>query len=239
MDQGNPASKLRLFIAEDQSIFREALRTLLSAEPSLEVVGEARDGFETIRGVSRTKPDMVLLDLSMPRMNGMDALNEIRRVSKDIRIIVLTAYEDGDHVLDAFRCGAMAYVVKDVAFRELLFAIGEARKGKRYISPVVSREVVQGFLEEREFRSPFEDLTENERRFLDLYTEDPREEDIAQILSIKIKTVKRIRRRVMQKLHVHNVSELMARGREGKQGLAGFEKPPRSHRDPGEAIDSK
>ena len=150
--------KIRIFLAEDQTIFREVLRHLLSTDARLEVVGEAEDGFKAVRGAAKLKPDMILMDLSMPRLNGIEALKEIKRSSKTIQILVLTSHEDEEHVLRAFEAGVSAYVVKDVAFHELLFAIGEVAKGKIYIGPAVCGAIVRDYLKNRPLSSPVKGL---------------------------------------------------------------------------------
>ncbi len=208
MEKATP-KKIRLYIVEDEAIFREALRALLIRDSRIEVIGEASNGLEAIRAMTKVAPDMVLLDLSMPRMNGIEALREIRKISKDIRILVLTAHEDEANVSSAFQLGAKAYIVKDAAFYELLFAIREVAKGKIFISPTVCGAIVQEYLKKRPSGSPVHELTPRERSFMAFFSREYREEDIAEMLSIKADTVKRMRRRLMRKLRVSTSADLV------------------------------
>ncbi len=210
MKTENPNPKIRILIAENYHIFREALRALLSSEPNLEVVGEASDGLEAIRAVAKLKPDMVILDLSMPRANGMDAMAQIRNISKTIQIIVLTAYQNDEYVFNAFRLGAKAYILKDVAYEELLFAIQEVQKGNYYISPVVCRGLIQEYLKEGSCSPKAKELTEREQEFLRMFADEFKEDEIARILSVKPKTAQMHRRNIMRKLQITTRSELIS-----------------------------
>ncbi len=209
MRNGKLNPKNRIFLVEDHSLFRQALRKLIASEPNLEVVGEASDGLEAIRTVAKIQPDVVILDLSMPRCNGMDALKEIRKISSEIRIMILTAYENEEYVFNAFRLGAKAYMVKDIAFAELLLAIHEVQNGNYYISPGVCRPLIHEYLKNRDCFPPFERLTRREQNFLRLWGENFNDEEIARILSVRVNTVEKRRRKVMKTLRITSHAELI------------------------------
>src|SRR5512136_1912964 len=131
-------SKYRIVIAEDHTILREGLRSLLSSSPDFEVVGEAEDGREAIRCVEKYKPDLILTDLSMPRMNGMEAIREIKSQSPKTKILVLTVHRAEEYILNTLKAGANGYLLKDSTHAELVMAVQKVLSGKLYISPEIS-----------------------------------------------------------------------------------------------------
>lgn len=207
------AVKHRIVLAEDHTILREGLRMLLSSHTDLEVVGEAADGRDAIRCVEDTAPDLVLLDLSMPRMDGMDAIREIRKRSPATKILALTVHKAEEYVLSALQAGADGYALKDATHGELVTAIRSVLSGKRYLSPGVSEKVIEGYLAGRraqEARSPWDSITPREREVLKLIAEGHKNKEIADILCISVKTVEKHRANIMEKLDLHNVSDLTA-----------------------------
>jgi DNA-binding NarL/FixJ family response regulator len=205
--------KNRIVIAEDHTILREGLRALLSSHPDLEVVGEAADGREAIRCVDEAAPDLVLLDLSMPRMDGMDAIREISKRSPETKILALTVHKDEEYVLAALQAGADGYALKDATQAELLTAIRSVLAGKRYLSPGVSEKVIEGYLagkKTRTTKTPWDGVTAREREVLKLIAEGHKNKEIAEILCISVKTVEKHRSNIMEKLDLHNVSDLTA-----------------------------
>jgi DNA-binding NarL/FixJ family response regulator len=139
--------KTKIVIAEDHTILREGLRSLLSAQNDFEVVGEARDGLEAIRCVGNLKPDLVLIDLSMPRMNGSAAIREIKRQSPHTKVLALTVHKTEEYILEAFQAGADGYCLKDATHGELIMAIESIQAGKPYVSPGISDKLLRGYLE--------------------------------------------------------------------------------------------
>ena len=205
--------KKRLVIAEDHTILREGLRMLLSAHPELEITGEAENGLEAIRRVEDLTPDLLLLDLSMPRMNGLEAIREIKKRSPDTKILALTVHKAEEYVLASLKAGADGYVLKDATHEELLTAIKSVLAGKRYLSPGVSETVIQGYLDGRKTLKPkssWDTLTQREREVLKLIAEGYKNRQIGDFLCISVKTVEKHRANIMEKLNLHNVSDLTA-----------------------------
>ncbi|MHB8767141.1 MAG: response regulator [Deferrisomatales bacterium] len=201
----------RLVLAEDHAILRDGLRAILALEPELEVVGEAADGREAIWCADRLRPDLTILDLTMPRMNGMEAIGEIKRVSPHTRVLVLTVHKSEEYVLAALRAGADGYVLKDATADEVLHAVRTVLDGHRCLSPEISDQGVRGFLDSKGtdgLRTPFSDLTVREREVLKLVAEGHRTRDIGEFLCISPKTVEKHRTSLMRKLDLHTVSEL-------------------------------
>jgi len=202
-----------IVLAEDHTILREGLKALLSSQPDLKVVAEAGDGLDAIRCVQTHAPDMILLDLSMPRMTGLDAIKEIKRTSTDTKIIVLTVHSAEEYILATLQAGADGYVLKDAHSTELLTAIRHVLDGRRYLSPSISGTVIDGLLQGKKasaIRSAWETLTQREREILKLVAEGHKNKDIADLLFISVKTVEKHRANLMEKLDLHNVAALTA-----------------------------
>jgi DNA-binding NarL/FixJ family response regulator len=207
------SQKVRIVIAEDHTILREGLRSLLSSHPSFEIVGEAEDGREAIRCVEKLKPDLILTDLSMPRMNGMEAIKEIKRGSPATKVLVLTVHKAEEYILATFRAGADGYILKDSTHSELVMAVKKVLDGKRYISPEISEKVIEGYLEGKKTlksRTSWETLTQREREILKLIAEGYKNKEIADDLCISVKTVEKHRANLMEKLDLHNIQALTA-----------------------------
>jgi DNA-binding NarL/FixJ family response regulator len=205
--------KIRIVIAEDHTILREGLRVLLSSSSNYEVIGEAEDGREAIRCVEKNKPDLILTDLSMPRMNGMEAIREIKKRSPGTKVVVLTVHKAEEYILAALGAGAEGYVLKDSTHSELMEAVKNVLGGKHYISPGISEKVIGGYLEGKKrlkTHTPWETLTQREREILKLIAEGYRNKEIANTLYISVKTVEKHRANLMEKLDLHSASALTA-----------------------------
>jgi len=203
--------KSRIVIAEDHTILREGLRSLLSSDPNFEIIGEAEDGREAIRCVEKFKPDLILMDLSMPRMNGMEAISEIKKRFKETKILVLTVHKTEEYILATLKAGADGYILKDSTHAELKMAVKNVLSGKQYISPGISEKVIEGYLEGRKtlkVRTAWETLTQREREILKLIAEGYKNKEIADDLCISVKTVEKHRANLMEKLDLHNVQAL-------------------------------
>jgi DNA-binding NarL/FixJ family response regulator len=201
----------RIVIAEDHTILREGLKSLLSSHPDLKVVGEAADGLAAIHCAQIHAPELVIMDLSMPRMTGLDAIKEIKRVTPQTKIIVLTIHGDEEYVLSSLEAGADGYVLKEAHSTELLTAIRHVLHGHRYLSPSISGTIIDRLLQGKKasaIRSAWETLTQRERETLKLVTEGYKNKEIADTLCISIKTVEKHRANLMEKLGLHTVVAL-------------------------------
>ncbi len=209
------AQKRKIVIAEDHKILREGLKSLLGTIEDLEIVGEAADGIEAIRCVENYHPELLLLDLSMPKMNGISVIRDIKSRFPETRILVLTIHESEDYILEAFQSGLDGYCLKDANYSQLLIAIRSVLDGKRYLSPSISEKVLAGFLDDRKTlksRSSWDEITQREREVLKLVGEGYKNKEIAIYLCISVKTVEKHRGNIMRKLNLHTSSALTAIG---------------------------
>lgn len=200
-------------IAEDQTIVRKGLRSLLDADEMIEVVGEAEDGLEAIRIVGKAKPDLVLIDLAMPRMNGIAAMNEIVRLYPKTRILALTVHDSEEYILAVFKAGADGYCLKSDSHTDLFAAMKSIFNGKKYLSPSISDKVVKGYLDGRKIiaeETEWSPLTPRERDVLQLIAEGYKSKEIGDLLCISPKTVDKHRSNMMRKLDLHSAPELTA-----------------------------
>jgi DNA-binding NarL/FixJ family response regulator len=206
-------SKKQIFIVEDHRLFREGLKAMLSLDPGYEIIGEAEDGLEAVRLIRKSKPDLVLLDLSMPRMNGFSVLREIKAAMPEVKILVLSIHESDQYVLQAFEARADGYAIKDSSREELRMAIRSVLEGKKYISPGVAGNVLEGYLDGRKTlktKSALDTLTEREKEILKLLGEGYQNKEIAELVHISVKTVEKHRANIMAKLDLHNAAALTA-----------------------------
>lgn len=200
-----------VFIVEDHQLFREGLKAMLRRRDDIEIAGEAGDGLSAVRQIRKTKPDLVLLDLSMPKMGGISVMKEIKRELPDTRILALTIHESDQFVLEAFEAGTDGYCIKDASRQELMMAIDAVLKGKTYISPDISSQVMEGYLtgrKELKKTSSWDSVTQREREVLKLLAEGYTNKEIADFLHISAKTVEKHRSNLMGKLDLHNVAKL-------------------------------
>jgi DNA-binding NarL/FixJ family response regulator len=205
--------RYRICIAEDHAILRDGLRAILATVPEFEVVCEVGDGREAVQAAANHAPDLMLLDLTMPRVNGMEALREIKRSSPTVKVVVLTVHRTEEYVFEALRCGADGYILKDATSDELLLGLKSVLRGYRYLSPQVSPKVIDGYLGNRDpkgLESPFESLTQREREVLKLIAEGNRNREIADFLCLAEKTVEKHRASLMRKLDLGNPQALTA-----------------------------
>lgn len=203
----------KVVIIEDHKILREGLKSMLSGNMLMEVAGEAGEGPEAIRCVQNVNPDLVLLDLSIPEMDGISVMKEIKSRNPHVKILVLTMHESEEHILEGFKAGADGYCLKDVGGSELLAAMRVVLEGKRYLSPGISAKVLEGYIDDRRVLktvSSFERLTTREIEILRLIGEGNKNQEIAERLDISVKTVEKHRSNLMEKLDLHNSSALTA-----------------------------
>ncbi|MFZ0332572.1 MAG: response regulator transcription factor [Candidatus Acidiferrales bacterium] len=197
---------IQILLADDHQIVRQSLKVLLEKE-GLKIVGEASNGQEAIKIAESLHPDVAVLDVSMAVLNGIDAAKEIQKVSPHTKIIFLTVHDEDPYLLDALRVGAKGYVVKTHAAENLVQAIREASRGGVYLSPEVSRAVVQAYQNKTELSS--EPLSPRERQVLQLIAEGKTTKEAAGVLNISVKTAETHRTRIMEKLDIHETAGLV------------------------------
>jgi len=197
---------LRILIADDHAIFRQGVKALLEREGFI-VMGEVADGHAVIQLVAQQNPDVVVLDLAMPVLNGLDAAREITRVSPRTRIILLTMHTEEPYVLEALQAGTVGYVLKTQAAVDIVQAIREVARGAIYLSPGVSEGVVEAYLTKRDL--PPDPLTPREHQVLQLIVEGKTTKALAAFLGISVKTAESHRMRIMSKLDVHETAGLV------------------------------
>lgn len=203
--------KIRVLLAEDHTIVRKGLRALLDDETDIEVVGEAEDGRETVRQVERVCPDVVLMDITMPLLNGVEATRQIKSQHPEVQVLGLTRHENEEYIYQLLRAGASGYVVKQAAPAELVEAIRAVFEGDTYLSPSINPSMVEEYIRQAKAMvksGPDERLTPREREVLQLVAEGRTNREIAQVLSISIKTVEHHRANLMSKLDLYSAAEL-------------------------------
>jgi two-component system, NarL family, response regulator NreC len=202
--------KKRIIIAEDATIVREGLHLILSANPDYLVVAEATNGLEAVSLAQKHTPDLILMDLSMPRMNGMTAIWEIKKENPQIKILVLTVHKSDEFIAAALEAGADGYILKDAGRPELMLAVKSVLEGKNYISPGITETLIHGYLGSQMTRprTLAATLTHREREILKLIAEGLKSREIGDLLCISIKTVEKHRENIMQKLDIHNLPAL-------------------------------
>ncbi len=206
-------NRVRICIADDHNIVRQGLRALLSTNPRYLVVAEAGDGIQAIEIARTTNPDLVILDHKMPKLDGIDAIAEIRRARADAKIVILSGHWDEEKVKSAFLNGANGYLLKNCDFKELEIAIESVLSGFYYITPVVSHVILSPYIGKEKItimRSRKDLLSRRERQVLKLITEGHRSREIAGLLYISYTTVLKHRANLMAKLGVHSVADLIA-----------------------------
>jgi DNA-binding NarL/FixJ family response regulator len=201
---------IRVLLAEDHGLVRASMKNLLEVFEGIEVVGEARDGREALELVAKHQPQIVLMDISMPGLNGLEATRRIVKDHPHIRIIVLSAHSNEDNVLQALRAGASAYVLKASEPVELELAIESVMRGERFLSPAISKQVIDAFLTRSpDWTNSLEQLSPRQREILQLVAEGNSSKEIARLLNTSVKTVESHRASLMERLDIHDVAGLV------------------------------
>jgi len=203
---------IKVLLADDHEIFREGIHALLDKEPDIDVVGGARNGRETIRLVQELHPDIVVMDITMPDLNGIEATHQIRKKFPDTKILCLSMHSDRKFVLEMFRAGAAAYLLKNCAFRELIQAIHAVAANHSYVSPEITHVIIDESLANQKaeaISSIRSQLTQKELQVLQLIAEGNNIKEIALFLNKSAKTIETHRRRIMKKLNIHNTAGLI------------------------------
>jgi two-component system, NarL family, response regulator NreC len=203
---------IRILLADDHNIMRGGLRLLLERQPGFSVVGEASDGRQAVEQAEATRPDVVVLDIAMPNLSGIEAAGRISELLPHAAIVILSMHADESYVLRALKAGAKAYLLKDSAESDLIQAIKAASSGKAFFSPEISRILVEDYVREiarRGAEDSYQLLTSREREILQLLAEGKSNKDIATSLNLSLYTVETHRRNIQEKLNLHSLAELI------------------------------
>jgi len=206
------AKKIRVLLADDHAVLRDGIRALLEDEPDILVVGEAEDGRAAVDEARKLSPDVVIMDIGMPLLNGLEATRQIKRDTPETRVLILTMHENPEYVPQVLSAGGSGYVLKQAAGKELVLAIRAVAQGEAQFSPSVARTLADLYLQSLEaeaIHDPYDDLTPREREVLQLVAEGFSSRKIAETLNLSVKTVKTHRLHLMQKLGLHDRAELV------------------------------
>ncbi|MBS0325824.1 MAG: response regulator transcription factor [Proteobacteria bacterium] len=200
---------IRVVLADDHSVVRDGLRFLLEAEGDIEVVGAAATGREAVRVAREVKPDVVVMDLAMPLLNGTEATLQIRDALPATRVLILSMHSTTEHIYRAFQAGAQGYVLKESAGPEVVAAVRAVHAGRRYLSQKIAETVLDDYVRDRKSSGPLDSLSTRERQILQLVAEGKTTAETAQVLFLSPKTVETYRSRVMHKLGVRDFAGLV------------------------------
>jgi NarL family two-component system response regulator LiaR len=198
------AENIRILIVDDHLVVREGLRALIDVQPDMELVGEAADGVEAVHKARSLQPDVILLDLVMPRKGGLDAISEMKEENPDIRILVLTSFAEDDKVFPAIKAGALGYLLKDSSAQELLQAIRDVYRGEPTMHPTIARKLMRELQRPPELPPTEDPLTEREAEVLKLVAQGLSNQEVADILVISERTVRTHVTNILSKLHLAN-----------------------------------
>ena len=204
-------AEIRILLVDDHAILRDGIRSLLEKEPQFKVIGEARDGRAAIDMVRKLKPDIVLMDVAMPLLNGLEATAQIVQSHPESKVIILSMYDYESYIRQALAAGAAGYILKDENAQELIDAINCVHQGEAVLSPAITRLVIEDYLRWGEIKTVETDngLTSREREVLQLIAEGYTNKEIAEILTIAIKNVQAHRANLMEKLDLHSKGDLI------------------------------
>ncbi len=209
------SAKITVLLADDHTILRQGIRTLLETQPDMEVVGEATNGREAVELARQLRPLVILMDISMPLLNGLEATRLIKKELPAVQVVVLTMHENEEYLVNILQAGATGYVLKQAADRELIEAVRIASRGDTYLYPRIARLLVTDYLRRVETGVPderdaaYDTLTQREREILKLIAEGHTNKEIAELLVLSVKTVENHRYSLMNKLNAHDRGELI------------------------------
>jgi DNA-binding NarL/FixJ family response regulator len=205
-------SKIRVLLADDHGVVRKGLRFVLENEPDIEVVGEASDGRQAIEASDEKNPNVVVMDIAMPRLNGIDATAQIVKHQPHTGVIILSMYSDEEYLLRALTAGAKGYLLKDTAESELVTAVRTVAAGKPFFSPDISKTLLEDYLRQlrqRGLNDSYDLLSDREKEVLQLLAEGKTNKEVATVLNLSPYTVETHRTHIMQKLNLHNTAEIV------------------------------
>lgn len=203
---------IRILLADDHGVVRKGLRFLLERQADMEVVGEAADGRQAVRLAETSNPDIAIIDIAMPLLNGIEAAGQMMRRKPNLRIIILSMHSDEDYLLSALNAGAKGYLLKESAETDLIRAIRAVAKGTPFFSPEIARTMSEDFirfLQQRNLQDSYDLLTEREKEVLQLLAEGKSNKEVGAILNVTVNTVDTHRLHLMQKLNLHNTAEIV------------------------------
>jgi len=211
MSPPNP-KKIRILLADDHTLIRRGLRLLIEQQPELSVVGEAEDGRQAVSQAAQLKPDVAVLDIGMPNLNGIEAAKQISESDSNTSIVILSMYSDETYILRALKAGARGYLLKDSAETDLVRAIHSVAEGKSFFSPTVSRVLLDDYVQKLKRtggENSYDLLTAREREVLQLVAEGKSNKEVADLLNLSVYTVETHRSNIMEKLNLKGVPELI------------------------------
>jgi len=211
-NEERPSPAITVFLAEDHAIVREGLKMLLGQEGDIEILGEAGNGREAVRRVKGLLPDVVLMDIAMPELNGIEATRQIRESAPATEVVILSMYATGEHVFQALNAGARGYVLKESVSEEVVQAVRAVHAGHRYLCEKISDAMIEDYVSQRRGgpdRGPLDSLSRREREVLQLVVEGNSSKEIAKIIHLSAKTVDTYRSRLMRKLGVRDLAALV------------------------------
>jgi two-component system, NarL family, response regulator NreC len=204
--------KIKLVIADDHDIVRAGLRFLLERQEDMEILGEAADGRQAVRLAEELNPSVIVLDIAMPQLNGIDAATQIMRRDPDVKVIVLSMYADEEFIVRALTAGVKAYLLKDAVQADLVRAVRAVATGKSFFSPAIAQTLAEDYvrqLQSKGMEDSYELLTDREREILQLLAEGKSNKEVASVLNVSPYTVETHRTHLMQKLNLHNTAEIV------------------------------
>jgi two-component system response regulator NreC len=203
---------IRILLADDHTVVRKGLRLLLESQPDFQVIADAADGRETVALAERHTPDVVVMDVAMPGLNGIEAARQISAKLPHTAIVFLSMHSDEGYVLKALKSGARAYLLKDSAENDLINAVKAVREGKAFFSPAISKMLIEDYMrqmQQRAVEDSYDLLTTRERELLQLFAEGKNNKDVANLLNLSLYTVETHRSNIFQKLNLHSTAELI------------------------------
>ena len=200
---------IKVLLADDHAVVRDGLRALLEAQPGMEVVGDVANGREAVRATQKLEPDVVVMDIAMPELNGIEAAREIHERFPSTQILILSMHSTTEHIFRALQAGARGYLLKDSAGAEVVEAVRAVHAGRRYLSNKIAATVVDDYISERHRTSPLDSLSRRERQILQLIAEGKTSAEVGTMLFLSPKTVDTYRSRMMHKLGIGDVPNLV------------------------------